>query len=382
MQVLENCSSPPSSYRTILIRQQHASERNRVPSSTLAPEIRDRTWGHVLGGGLLHLSYVNYQDTFEDYSDDDESDEVLKAERTRTSAWETTYCVSVSSQDKVYAAFWSGKNDPERTFALDGDVDRITDRDCHWHCQDYLENGYGAFTKDGCFDTETSETTPEMQPIRLQLLRVYRQLYIEANPVLWLTNTFSFHEAKAFHRFMVKRSALQMKLLKHLSLAVGDEGIDDPIAAMMYGRAYSDEWAPCFTSKNLKSMCALQSLHLEFDATITDADWGFGIERIAAILSNLRVLPLENVKVIVGSIVEGHAKQTWPAAERLSWASDLEDTLLNPNGAQAQQDQWNEINATRQRRKEIMLHSRSTNRCCPLSQAACDARKEEQRAKD
>ncbi len=42
--------------------------------------------------------------------------------------------------------------------------------------------------------------------MRLGVLRSCRQIYVEANNLLWTTNTFSFADATTFRRFMMTRT--------------------------------------------------------------------------------------------------------------------------------------------------------------------------------
>ncbi|KAL8964415.1 MAG: hypothetical protein Q9183_004465, partial [Haloplaca sp. 2 TL-2023] len=57
-----------------------------------------------------------------------------------------------------------------------------------------------------------------LEKIQLQGLQVSRQIYQEANEVLYSTNTFSFDDPIPFRYFLEPRSPLQSRMIRKLRL--------------------------------------------------------------------------------------------------------------------------------------------------------------------
>lgn len=75
---------------------------------------------------------------------------------------------------------------------------------------------------DFCYDENRKEVQVTRPWPELQILRVCRQAYLEANPVLWGSNYFIFRNAPFFKAFIRDRNTSQKKLLKNLCLVVRD----------------------------------------------------------------------------------------------------------------------------------------------------------------
>lgn len=63
------------------------------------------------------------------------------------------------------------------------------------------------------------------QMMRLSVLRSCRQIYVEANNIVWTTNTISFADLTAFKRFMMSRTIDLKRSIRSLDIHKGKLGI-------------------------------------------------------------------------------------------------------------------------------------------------------------
>ena len=95
--------------------------------------------------------------------------------------------------------------DPEGVGGVSSDAWEWPHRFCHWDT--YYDP-----------DIETSSDYWDHERMHLTILRCCRQTYAEANPILWSTNTFAFHEHKSLKEFMEDRNESQKRCMRALHL--------------------------------------------------------------------------------------------------------------------------------------------------------------------
>jgi len=62
------------------------------------------------------------------------------------------------------------------------------------------------------------ENTLTPSGLDVSTLTVCRQVYVDANPILWGTNTWSFHMSSAWRLWLENRNAIQRRLLRKVHL--------------------------------------------------------------------------------------------------------------------------------------------------------------------
>ncbi|KAL8975789.1 MAG: hypothetical protein Q9205_008074, partial [Flavoplaca limonia] len=164
------------------------------PLLRLPPEIRDKIWTEVLGGRLVHLMYryFEHQMDFDDF-------------------------------DRYYELTF--KRSPRRHIVCedDGPEDRAKEKSVP--NPRYYKAIHGAparwvYPHDACNLNyeDPGSSIPIIyrahEGMRLTVLRVSRQLYAEANPVLWTTNIYSFGDGPSLQRFMDTRTMNQKRLIR------------------------------------------------------------------------------------------------------------------------------------------------------------------------
>lgn len=116
---------------------------------------------------------------------------------------------------------------------------------------DYANRSSYARPHHECRHRRAEKGRPGSQVVDLRVLRVCRQIYVEAHPILWSTNTFSFTKATAFRRFIMTRKAPAIRLLRHLRLE------------MDLTTPRRHDWDRVLSLRQIKSLSRLRTLRLQ-----------------------------------------------------------------------------------------------------------------------
>ncbi len=273
-------------------------------------EIRNKIWKMVLGDRLIHLEYPGEK-------------RVREVDEKRRS------CIHiVCKHDR-----------PEH---------EMTDKEIDWR-EPHQSCGHDLLHKRGCRDTLVRKQPDPPESVHLTVLRVCRQIYNEANDVLWSTNTFSFCEADpAFVDFIESRTTYQKKTLRKLRLQMD--------------WVYEDEkgWNRILGAKRLRSLTGVRSLRLQINHSMTASlyqEAQTGGDELALfqphrweLLLKMATLPLSDVEVFVSDfpvlisdypfddsdIVEPprHLSGLWTAEDRMEYADEIRRIMLDPKSAE------------------------------------------------
>lgn len=195
----------------------------------------------------------------------------------------------------------------------------------------------------------------ELQDLRVDLnvLGVCRQLYEEANHLLWATNTFSFEDPKTFGHFFRSLNPAQKRNLTrlHITADIGE------LASYYYSSAYqrarwdNNYWGTVLKTANLNMLRGVQALHLcinqGFDCLSRGQGHGIELaeekikfcqEADMEIILRLRALPLKHVTVMMSDDAErldnaGWSSLRWTAAKKNEYAESIRLKLIDPDGA-------------------------------------------------
>ena len=160
--------------------------------------------------------------------------------------------------------------------------------------------------------------------MRLNVLRTCRQAYVEANNILWATNTFSFENAVAFTRFMMTRTIHQKRLIRNLRLEM-EWYLDDGAS-----------WNSSLSKTLVNSLSGLRSLRLRIEHNVSIKQYDM-LRRIGFVetsglckgLRKLSTLPLTNVEVVVRPS-RFYPEGFWTEDNRKEVAEGLKKMLLAP----------------------------------------------------
>ena len=178
--------------------------------------------------------------------------------------------------------------------------------------------------------TEQAKIQRYESETHLILLRTCRQIYAEANQILWESNIFSLNDVPSFTRFMNSRSAFQKRLIKKLRLAMDD--------VTMF------TWDHAMNISLVRSLQGLRELWLLINHQVELAKCiEFTQEIFLPVIRKLATLPLKQVTVRIGFDPQRgqdpHDRTydtsdiLWTAEEKQKFAKRLRERLLDPNGA-------------------------------------------------
>ena len=171
-----------------------------------------------------------------------------------------------------------------------------------------------------------------MRVIHLGLLRTCRQVYTEANPVLWETNTFSFNDAHSLRCFMGEITNHQKGLMKKLRLA------------MIFYTGGAPLWSTPLTLPLVESFQGLRNLWLviryrEHATRFEEIENAGLLERMVSQsmyiggIEALATLPLTSVKVSVTNKGLGDpdpsGQKQWTQQQREKYAGLIRTRLLD-----------------------------------------------------
>ena len=96
--------------------------------------------------------------------------------------------------------------------------------------------------------------------VDLNILGVCRQLYEEANHLLWATNVFSLDDSVSFDKFLGSLNPAQKRNLTglHLHSNIG-------CCSYNYAMTSLENWATAFKMPYINMLCDVQTLHICFE---------------------------------------------------------------------------------------------------------------------
>ncbi|KAL9016626.1 MAG: hypothetical protein Q9185_006038 [Variospora sp. 1 TL-2023] len=302
-----------ASTKAIIARNAAVSPLLRLPS-----ELRDKIWTYVLGDRLVHLDHrhptsnIDYHPYFDfEASDDGNADGCLAPNS--WDPWQHIVCQHDCPEDE-----------PDKKVALlegDGEEDGI------WvqpHDECYPHFPY-------CRDLRP-HVTLDNSKMHLTVLCASRQIYVEANRILWATNTFSFGDGVTLKDFMKTRNAHQKRLIHNLRF---DMHV-----------SYTEEmnWNSSLNMALVRSLTGVQTLRLKIAYDMEKDLWDTTKDRFLQQnsefegLRKLSILPLTSAEVVVRTASDSYARaswqeELWQQPEMDECAKQIRQLLLNPQGA-------------------------------------------------
>lgn len=293
------------------------------PLLRLPLEIRNKIWSDVLGDRLIHLRYLY------DHTVDFATSDSFYA----NSRWSSTL-------GTTYGSVWRHL---------------VCEEDCPENQEDRnWTTSYGFLSIRPHFACEVDLDYEPIEPntiykewyccghemMRLSVLRSCRQIYVEANKILWTTNTFSFADPTTFKRFIVTRNINQKRSIKSLRLQ------------MEWDTSDGKEWNQALNMALVKSVTGLRRLRLRIDHKLdaTRYEWIKSNNLLYTItccegLQKVSTLPLTEVEVVVKNPQFISEDDLWTKVDREDFAEGLRKILLNPKGAEIYADdqlKWKE----------------------------------------
>ncbi len=293
---------------------------------SLPPEVREKILVDLIGNNLIHIKHLQYHDLADaKWVDLDELDPKL----TKEGAFRHAICVAAQSEQSVYDGTVLGTATVPEGLNPDYFVTSCTK--LHQGCKmsqigtkTLRPEEYGVLTLD------------------LKVLGVCRQLYEEANHLLWTTNTFSFHDATSLNKFLASLNPAQKRNMSSMH-----------ISAMLdhWGRSRGDQaWSVALKLSYINMLRGVQNLHLRFEHCYDSVSARHTFvesyeqcklnldEQIKPFL-RLRALDAKNITVVLSDTTGRFGEDDsplcrWDRTTKNQYAGDFRDRLLAPNGAE------------------------------------------------
>lgn len=191
----------------------------------------------------------------------------------------------------------------------------------------------------------------------LSVLGASRQLYEEANYILWTTNTFSFEDYVSFDAFVDSLTPAQKRDFRSLSIStdIGD-------MARSRNEYYADNyrWVYSFSTARIQSLRGLQCLYFCFELRYSSSFYlrlESSLKRRLEPFMRMRALPLKQVTVTISDDIFqilryriGERRLT--AAMKNEYANDLRAQLFDPRGAEIMRAEFDALVVSYKRKWE------------------------------
>lgn len=349
------------------------------PLLLLPSEVREKILIHLLGDNLIHLKYLDTNalwyannaknnilgpratedveserspspSLLDSSNDSDEEDYAIvpyltaplgMEQQPHKTAFRHAICVAIGSEQSAYEEAVSGYVIvPKSESSPDHYVTSCKER--HVNCK-----------MCGTGPRFLLEEERRDLSVDLNVLGVCRQLYEEANHLLWATNTFSFEDPKTFGHFFKGLNPAQKRNLTrlHITADIGESNSDYWTSAHQRARWDNSYWGTALKTANLNMLRGVQALHLCINQGFDCLSLGQvnGVESAEErirycqeadmeIILRLRALPLKHVTVMMSDDAEkldkaGWSSLRWTAAKKKEYAESIRLKLMDPDGA-------------------------------------------------
>lgn len=278
----------------------------------------------MLGGRLVHLNYdptAGYPDYLADHDSeesDDEYEEEIRAILNRN-PWLHLVCQHDCPEEEPDKKVVLDEEDPEEAI---------------WqkpHAECCLDD-YDPYS----IKPARPEDPSGKSAMHLTILRASRQIYVEANRILWATNIFSFADGPTLKHFMKTRNAHQKRLIHSLRFD------------MNWICQREKEWNSALNMATIRSLTGLRALRLRITFDPDQELWGHPVDTFVQDSSEteglwkLSILPLTSAEVAMHTyplrdpcFAFGAWKaDDWQQSDMDQCAEEIRQVLLNPKGAE------------------------------------------------
>lgn len=206
------------------------------------------------------------------------------------------------------------------------------------------------------FDIYPSEShrLPSHSFMHLTVLRVSRQLYAEANQILWTTNTFSFRTGTSLRYFLMTRTFHQKRSIRRLRCRMDWRRPSD------WRRPGDHEWGSALDVAVIKSLTGLRTLRLKIFYDIEERFWHAVKQHFVQTRSSytealwkLPTLSLTSAEVIVRTSPYSLRHDLWRKNDCDQCARNIQEMLLNPKRAEIYSQQQSELKKSGEVDQEI-----------------------------
>lgn len=232
----------------------------------------------------------------------------------------------------------------------------VTFKDRHINCKPwFLQHARIFEVEKRCLSTIMTTQERRYPILDLSILRACRQIYEEANVLLWTTNTFSFEDSMPWSLFVNGLHSTQRTKLTRMHIDFA------------WNISSANEWEALLRPSLISKFKGLRTLHATFDQYFRDSSaWTPSVfwQNILTPLTRMQMLPLQQVTVIIDEDIRGLLCQPsrWPMTQKREEAESLRKKLLNPNGHEVLAVEMKAKEAERKQEKEEKQAAKAARR--------------------
>jgi hypothetical protein len=271
-------------------------KRNAIssPLLNLPRELREKIWSNLLGDQTIHI-------TISPGPRSNRKGRRNPVQRRRKPVFRRPYahcsfpmtyivCEATVSEQEGYELFMNTRTTdiPEEQGGLDMRLSCNRHAKCYDYCKDF---------RIGRKDEQPSPRERlERNRIHIAILSVCRQAYVEVNPILWGSTTWSFTQGIEFYKFLGERTAIQRRFLRKLHLDI-EKWNQHEWGSILLGQFNGITKEPI-----LKTFRALEVLHVDIksqDPYFTHTPFELSLKAARPYVFALQFLPLKTVTVTV-----------------------------------------------------------------------------------
>lgn len=310
----------------------------KSPLLRLPTEVREKILLDLVGENFIHVKYLIREELNnarlaegKELNDDHEARMAYHwpfppriSDKRIQGAFRHAICVAEQSEHRAYVEMIKGYATMPSSDSAGFSDERCDIR--HKHCQDLCKDGnLNALTVD------------------LNMLGVCRQLYEEANFLLWATNIFSFDDPLSFDRFLGSLNPAQKRKITGLHFNFKLGGLKD-----VYRLTTLEQWGIVLKMPYLNILRGIEHLHLCLEQRsnyynyYVHGDNGKSYEWAKSQLNvdlepilRLRILLAKNVTVVFthnAALDTSNPCFGWTAEQKKDYGESIRTRLQDPNG--------------------------------------------------
>ncbi|MCJ1453543.1 hypothetical protein MMC28_003890, partial [Mycoblastus sanguinarius] len=285
-------------------------DASKSPLLRLPGEIRDIILRLVIGHRLIHVIFT---------------DSRKWCTPIRPGYFRHCLCSAAQSENEAYEEFMEGYKNVHAD--ENPQYYSIPFKKRHAHCKPWDREDCRFFTDEERMGwREMPVADRPRSRMSLSILGACRQMSVEANHILWTTNTFSFEDPHSLEIFMNSLNPTQRKTFSAIHCEVSWE------VEVFRG------WAKLMKPEFVQKLAGIRTLHATF---VQDYPYPpkFPHASIVEPLSGMQILPLNRVTVVLGdmknyqSIREAMPPGRWTVERKRQAAEELRTKLLDRKGS-------------------------------------------------
>lgn len=327
----KRCKHIPTLDATVTGRYQltlNSIKRNATqsPLMRLPAELRNQIWQAALGNRVIHLCHRARDHVFsEECEPNPDAEDTWDCNcLSEKAGWKQGVCASQHTELEQFSFWRASTNKKANAEKANPESEQgVTYQDpCQNSCLPKL------------VDISEKHTT-QLEEVDLSILRASRQVYVEANKVLWETNTFAFDNPHDFKLFIGNRNTLQRQLLSKLRID------------FYLFHTGPNQWQDVLSMAVIRSLKGLRVVHahIAYDFNDVMVRWWLRDDECqhssVSGLLKMMVLPLKiATAMLINNPMRPGSEAVIDGANELKFVESLVSRMVDRSGPEVWKKEW------------------------------------------